>query len=171
MKKTVFLFSALLATTAQAQFNDSAEVVYVDHRYTSVDNRTPVQQCSTVDVPVYKTTTQQGGDDIVSFIVGGAIGSAVGNQISSANGAGAIGAIVGGALANEHQKKHNTRETNEIVGYRQVQKCSTQYQVETTQQYRYSRVIVEYNGNRIKLNRKNPNISVGDYINVDVTVK
>ena len=167
---TLLLSSIVLVSQAEA-FTSTAEVVYVDHRYTETTRQVPIRICETVEVPIYKTTKQSGDDDVISFILGAAIGSAVGNQVSSSNGAGAVGAIVGGALANEHQKKHNGSETTEIVGYKQQERCITEYQTESTQSYRYSRVIVDYNGIQIKLNRKNPNINVGDYINVDVSVK
>ena len=103
-------------------------VTQVVPNYQTVEQRIPREECRLVEVPVTKKL--QGSDDVLSFIVGAAIGSAVGNQVSGDKGAGTVGAIVGGALANEHQKKH--KSTEEIVGYRQINQCSTVYASKST---------------------------------------
>lgn len=137
---------ALVATTASADMTQptmaqSVNGTVQDH-YQTVTRQIPHTErvCTTVEVPVYG----QGGDDIGSFIMGGVIGSAVGNQMSGADGAGAIGAIVGGAIANEHQKKHNGR----VVGYRQEQRCQNQttYSTVTEEVYKYSTMSFIQNG-------------------------
>ena len=101
-------------------------VTQVIPNYKTIEVTHPRQECRIVEVPV--TQRKNGGDNIGSFIIGSLIGSAVGNQVSGADGAGAVGAIVGGAIANEHQKKYNS--TEEIVGYRQINQCSTVYDKE-----------------------------------------
>lgn len=166
---TTFIFSTLIATSATA--GEMARVLHVEHRYSTVKTQHPVTQCTTQQVPIYSTQANKGSDNIGSFIVGGLIGSAVGNHISGAAGAGTIGAIVGGALANEHQKKHNTTQTDQVVGFREIENCRTVYESVEQQKYRFSYVLVEYAGKQFKINRHDQSIKSGDYINVDVTVK
>ena len=50
------------------------------------------------------------------MIIGGPIGSAVGNKLSDNNGAGSAGAVAGALLGRERAKNANAEE---IVGYRQ----------------------------------------------------
>ena len=119
-------FYSALAFSGQAMV--VGKVTQVVPNYQTIEKRIPVEECRLVEVPV--TKKKEGSDDVLTFIVGAAIGSAVGNQVSGESGAGAVGAIVGGALANEHQKKHNSSE--EIVGYRQINQCTTTYNSQTT---------------------------------------
>lgn len=98
-----------------------------------------VTVCEDVRVPV--TKKEKGSDDLVSFIVGAAIGSAVGNQVNSNNGSGTIGAIVGGALANEHQKKQGSEQ---VIGYRTEQVCQQQTQYTKVSQQVYSHSTITF---------------------------
>ena len=75
--------------------------------------------------PTYKTvqtyrdeqrcTTQSGGDELGGAIIGGLIGSAVGNQASSADGAGALGTFLGAIVGAESAKKPKTTCTTHRV--------------------------------------------------------
>ena len=60
------------------------------------------------DVPVYEK--KSGGDDIGGLIVGGLIGSAIGNKLSDSNGAGAAGAVAGALLGREASKNKGNGE-------------------------------------------------------------
>lgn len=121
--------ASFLSSLAYAQrVMVTGTVTQVVPNYQTIEQRVPREECRTVEVPV--TKKKEGSDDVLSFIVGAAIGSAVGNQVSGESGAGAVGAIVGGALANEHQKKHSGSE--EIIGYRQINQCSTVYDSKST---------------------------------------
>ncbi len=78
--------------------------------------------CRTEDVPIYGTA-QSGQSDLGAMIVGGLIGSAIGNKLSSNDGAGAAGTVAGAILGGEHAK--NSAKRGEVVGYRQQNICET----------------------------------------------
>ena len=62
------------------------------------------------------------------MILGGLIGSAVGNKLSDSNGAGSAGAVAGALLGRERAKQ--TAKAGDIVGYRQQEICQTNRIVE-----------------------------------------
>ena len=78
--------------------------------------------CRTEDVPIYGEP-QSGQSDLGAMIVGGLIGSAIGNKLSDNEGAGAAGTVAGAILGREHAK--NSTGKGEIVGYRQQNVCET----------------------------------------------
>ena len=78
--------------------------------------------CRTEDVPIYGES-QSGQSDLGAMIVGGLIGSAIGNKLSNNEGAGAAGTVAGAILGREHAK--NSTGKGEIVGYRQQNVCET----------------------------------------------
>ncbi len=78
--------------------------------------------CRTEDVPIY-SESQSGQSDLGAMIVGGLIGSAIGNKLSDNEGAGAAGTVAGAILGREHAK--NNPGKGEIVGYRQQNVCET----------------------------------------------
>jgi len=112
--------------------------------YKTVTKRLPhnTEVCHVVQVPV--TRSQKGSDDLGSFIIGGLIGSAVGNHISKDNGAGTAGAIIGGAIANERQKE---RGQDIVVGYREEQRCTTQTSYTYTSEEVYSHSVITFTEN------------------------
>ena len=75
--------------------------------------------CRTEDVPVYGQAKSE-SSDLGAMIVGGLIGSAIGNSASDSNGAGAAGAFAGAILGREHAKKNQGQD---VVGYRQQEVC------------------------------------------------
>jgi uncharacterized protein YcfJ len=77
--------------------------------------------CRTQDVPIYGET-KSGESDLGAMIVGGLIGSAIGNKLSDNNGAGAAGTVAGAILGREHAKKS---QKGEIIGYKQQNICET----------------------------------------------
>ena len=92
---------------------------------TSYTRNTPVdeQVCELQNIPVYGTAeAAEPGSDLGAMIIGGLIGSAIGNKTSDEEGAGAAGAVVGAILAREHAQKNQGGE--KIVGYRQEEVCS-----------------------------------------------
>ena len=79
--------------------------------------------CRTEDVPIYGES-ENGQSDLGAMIVGGLIGSAIGNKLSNNDGAGAAGTVAGAILGREHAK--NTTGQGEVIGYRQKNICETQ---------------------------------------------
>ena len=75
--------------------------------------------CRTEEVPIYGES-KSGQSDLGAMIVGGLIGSAIGNKLSDKEGAGAAGTVAGAILGREHAKN-----TGEVVGYRQQNICET----------------------------------------------
>jgi uncharacterized protein YcfJ len=131
MKRFITLCSiiAMFATTAGADtIKLPAQVVESVPLSNQINNTVePITVCKNVEVPIYG----QGQDDAGAFLGGAIIGSIIGNAASNANGAGAVGAILGGAIANEHQKKHHRR----VVGYREERQCTTEYRVVETSRH------------------------------------
>ena len=86
--------------------------------------KTPMDErvCRTEDVPIYGES-KSGQSDLGAMIVGGLIGSAIGNKLSDNEGAGAAGTVAGAILGREHAK--NTNGQGEVVGYRQQNICET----------------------------------------------
>lgn len=91
---------------------------------TSYIRKTPTDQrtCRVEEVPVYGESSG-GSSDLGAMIVGGLLGSAIGNKASDNDGAGAAGAVAGALLGREHAKKN--KQQGEIVGYRQQEICET----------------------------------------------
>ena len=105
--------------------------------------KTPVEEkvCTVEDVPIYEES--KGGDELGSMIIGGLLGSAVGNQISGGDGAGTVGAVTGALIGREHAK--NTKKTGKIVGYRQEETCRIEKRVREER-------VEEITGYRLKIN-------------------
>ena len=76
---------------------------------TSYIRKTPTDErvCQTQDVPVYAEGSGNNDSDLGAMIIGGVIGSAIGNKTSNNDGAGAAGAVVGALLGREHAKKNS----------------------------------------------------------------
>lgn len=123
----------------------------------------PERQCWTEDKPVYRNS--KGDDDIGAFLGGAIIGGILGGAVDGGDGGKALGAILGGALANESQKNKNS--TREYAGTRQEKVCRT-----VTNEYR------EHRGwrTRVKLGNKivtvegNKKYWKGNNVPVQVTI-
>ena len=105
------VFSLLVASTIAAP-TVSAEtrietaigtVTQSDALTTSYIRETPTDQrtCRNEDVPIYGQA-QGESSDLGAMIIGGLIGSAVGNKMSDNVGAGAAGTVAGAILGREH---------------------------------------------------------------------
>ena len=123
-----------VVTLGLSAFNAMAESYTVQGTVTSVQpvykTKTvtdPVQKCWTEEVPVYgqgkNTDSQVFGLDLEGAIIGGAIA----NNTMKGDNTGAMGAIIGGLIGSDMKSKKN----KEITGYRQVQKCATEYNSRT----------------------------------------
>ena len=129
--------AATLATGAVAIVPASAEtrietvlgtVTKSDPIRTSYIRKTPSDEevCETQEVPVYgqvSAGSNNNNSDLGAMIIGGVIGSAIGNKTSDQEGAGAAGAVVGALLGREHAKKKN-QGGQQIIGYRQQEVCN-----------------------------------------------
>jgi uncharacterized protein YcfJ len=99
-------------------------VIQSDAIKSSYIRKTPQDEriCRTQDVPIYGTA-KNGQSDLGAMIVGGLIGSAIGNKLSDKDGAGAAGTVAGAIIGREHAKNN---QQGPIVGYRQENVCEVQ---------------------------------------------
>jgi hypothetical protein len=164
---------APLAATAETRVETViGTVTRTDPIMASYIRKTPSDQriCETQDVPVYAEAGAANNDsDLGAMIIGGVLGSAIGNKASDNEGAGAAGAVVGAILGREHAKK-NKSGGQRVIGYRQQEVCNIrkvmiEETVEEVTGYRHrievdSRIItIESNtpladGERIEITRK-----------------
>ena len=126
---------------------------------TSYIRKTPKDErvCQTQDVPVYGEAAGNNESDLGAMIIGGVIGSAIGNKTSDNEGAGAAGAVVGALLGREHAKK-NQGGGQQIIGYRQQEVCNirTVMTEQTVEEITGYRVHIEVDGKIISLESKRP---------------
>ena len=144
MKK--FLIAGVLATTfaatAQAEsIKVTVPVIDSQANYVSKNIRTPNQECSVVDVPIYGRTGggASAGDVLGGMIIGGLIGK---GATGKDNGA-AAGAVIGGMIAADKNQGQQS-----IVGYRQEQRCKTTYTYEQVDEVRGYTVTYELDGRK-----------------------
>ena len=163
---------AILATSAVASVPTSAEtrietvlgtVTKSDPIRTSYIRKTPSDKkfCETQEVPVYGQASAgsiNNNSDLGAMIIGGVIGSAIGNKTSDQDGAGAAGAVVGALLGREHAKNKNQQGGQQIVGYRQQEVCNIRKVMieETIEEVTGYRTRVEVDNRIITVETKNP---------------
>ena len=99
-------------------------VTKVDTLTSSYVRKTPTneKQCEIKDVPIYAEGKES--NEIGSMLLGGLLGSAIGNKLSDNSGAGSIGAVAGALVGRKKAKDDATN--GEIIGYRQQEVCTTQ---------------------------------------------
>ena len=151
MKRTLIITTAL----ATALFTTSAygQDASVEDKYKVVEKRYPHTEhvCTTVDVPIYGNV---GGGASGADVLGGMIlGGILGKGISVDDKGAAAGAVLGGVFSADKKKKGN----QQIVGYKQEQRCQqhTTYTTERKEVYSHSVVTFWHEGNesRVKFNR------------------
>ena len=125
---SLLVAGTLVAPTASAETRIETAIGTVtqsDALTTSYIRETPTDQrtCRNEDVPIYGQA-QGESSDLGAMIIGGLIGSAVGNKMSDNEGAGAAGTVAGAILGREHAKKN--QKGQKIVGYKQQEVCSVQ---------------------------------------------
>lgn len=81
----------------------------------------PQRVCRVENVPIYAQSGQQ-SDGLGGLIVGGLIGSAVGNGLTSKDGAGTVGAVAGALIGRDIANKNNAAN-QQIVGYQEKNVC------------------------------------------------
>lgn len=136
---------------------------------TSYIRKTPKDErvCQTQDVPVYGEAAGNNESDLGAMIIGGVIGSAIGNKTSDNEGAGAAGAVVGALLGREHAKK-NQGGGQQIIGYRQQEVCNirTVMTEQTVEEITGYRVRIEVDGKIISLESKRPR-NMGERVEIN----
>jgi len=130
--------------------------------------KTPVSErvCKIEDVPIYGQNQNSGEDtELGSMIIGGLIGSAVGNQLTNADGAGTFGAVTGAILGREHNK--NKQKSSNIVGYRQEEVCTIEKSTreERVEEVTGYRLTIDVNDEVVTL-KSSQRYDVGDLINI-----
>jgi len=103
--------------TSVVGYVDSVEVLT-----STYIRKTPAEEkvCEVEEVPIY--AGQQESDGIGGLIIGGLIGSAVGNAASDKDGAGTFGAVTGALIGHDQAKKQSKQ--GKIVGYKQQDVCT-----------------------------------------------
>lgn len=131
-------------------------VTKVDTLTSTYTVKTPKDEriCEIRDVPIY--SEGQKSDELGSMIIGGLLGSAVGNKLSDNNGAGAAGAVAGALLGRSQANKN--AKSGEIVGYRQQERCETKRVIleEVRSKITGYRVQVEADGRILNLETSSP---------------
>ena len=158
--------ATLMAGTVPAAFAETrietviGTVSGADPIRTSYIRKTPKDEriCQTQDVPVYGETAGNNESDLGAMIIGGVIGSAIGNKTSDNEGAGAAGAVVGALLGREHAKNKKQQAGQQIVGYRQQEVCNIRKVMieETIEEVTGYRTRIEVDNRIITVETQNP---------------
>ena len=169
------MFIGMFVVPAFAEtFNVTGTVVSSQPKYVTQTRSIPTQVCNTVQVPVYSqnqnnsifggvgSALQGDADALVGALIGGAIGNKIGKG-GGRDGATALGAIIGGNIATKNA------QGNGIVGYREVNKCNTQYHQESNQVLQGHIITFEYNGMKGTTVRSR-GFNVGDQINLRLRI-
>ena len=173
LQRLTAAIAVTLATGTLAVFPAGAEtrietvlgtVTKSDPIRTSYIRKTPSDEkvCETQEVPVYgqaSAGSNNENSDLGAMIIGGVIGSAIGNKTSDQDGAGAAGAVVGALLGREHAKKKNQQGGGQqIVGYRQQEVCKIRKVMieETIEEVTGYRTRIEVDNRIITVETQNP---------------
>jgi len=99
----------------------------------TVFEKIPYQNCTIQKVPIYGKIQSQ--PDVGAVVGGAVLGGIIGKAVTKKDRGAALGAFVGGALANENQK---TKTTTGIVGYENRQRCQTKFKNSPKEEVVYS---------------------------------
>jgi hypothetical protein len=141
-----------------------------DPMMTSYIRKTPSDEgvCDIQEVPVYGEAKSGGESDLGAMIIGGVLGSAIGNKTSDSEGAGAAGAVVGALLGREHAKNQQKSGSGQVLGYRQQEVCNIrkvmiEENVEKITGYRHR---IEVDGKIITLETSGP-LAQGERVEIN----
>ena len=128
---SVFMFTNIAqADTTQRNVVQSV----VTHHYVTetIEHRISNRVCEEIDIPIYSTKDKTG-----NIIIGSILGGILGKQIGKDDGSTAIGAILGGTIANADAEKNKS-----IVGYKRTTVCedTPTYEIEKRQVYSHSTI-------------------------------
>ncbi len=135
MKKIIGLAMLCAASAASAEVVVGT-VVSSTGNYQTTTRQIPQQVCNVEMVPVYSDRRSkgvtgaivEGGFGSTEGMVGGIVGGVIGSQIGEGRGKDAAtvaGVLIGSQIGNERARE------NDVVGYREVQRCSTRYSTES----------------------------------------
>ena len=121
---------------------DGAEITDF-YKNQTVFEKIPYQNCTIQKVPIYGKIQSQ--PDVGAVVGGAVLGGIIGKAVTKKDRGAALGAFVGGALANENQK---TKTTTGIVGYENRQRCQTKFKNSPKEEvvYSYSTITFAING-------------------------
>ena len=94
MKKILLLFTIIFTTLASFSFSSD---LYHEN-WGVVVKVTPIKETKTLKKPKYRTVCRENnysGQRTANMIIGGLVGSVIGNEIKNKHGAGTIGALFG----------------------------------------------------------------------------
>ena len=145
---TAMLTVASCATAETLTMNVKGTVTSVQPLTRVVSVERPHRSCNTVEVPVYGNVGggASAGDVLGGMIIGGLLGKGVSGNDRGA----AAGAVIGGMVSADKNNQQG------IVGYRQENRCTTEYITELQERNAGYRVTIEVEGNTIQTvtNRK-----------------
>jgi len=168
MKYFLITFSIYILTTTTSISETRIEsligvVTKVDVLKSSYVKKIPQDEriCQIKEIPIYNQ--KQDSSELGNMIVGGLIGSAIGNKLTEKDGGGTFGAVTGAILGREQAKK--TAQSGDIVGYKQQEVCKTQRTIreeiiENITGYRFQ---IEADDKILTLEKSTP-LTVGDRI-------
>ena len=149
------------------QYNVTGVVKSVNPVFQTVSQQIPTQSCNTVDVPVYGNSGSQGssvfGLDLEGAIIGGVIGN---NVTKNVDNGGAVVALLGGMIGSDRK-----RNNQQIVGYRQEQRCSTSYTTQQQQVFSHNDIVVDVEGLTVSARTARQDVQVGSSIPVTMTLQ
>lgn len=150
---------------AQNTYTAQGTVVEVTPVYQNITKQIPTQTCNTVQVPVYGNGGQQGsqvfGLDLEGAIIGGVLGN---NVTKNVENGGTIGALIGGMMGS--QRKQNNQQ---IVGYREEQRCGTTYSTQSEQVVTHKNIVVDAGGYKVQAQTRR-DVQVGDVVTVNIAL-
>ena len=109
----LFSFSTLFAET----YYVTGTVQSIEPVYSSTNVYTPETRCRNVKVPVYGKVVSGNGASGADVLGGMVVGALLGKALTNDNNAAGVGAVMGGVVAAEKQKKVTTK----VVGYNGTQ--------------------------------------------------
>ena len=139
---TALVGVASCATAETIASNVKGTVTEVQSLTRVVSVERPHRSCNTVEVPVYGNVGggASAGDVLGGMIIGGLLGKGVSGNDKGA----AAGAVIGGMISADKKTQQG------IIGYRQENRCTTEYITELQERNAGYRVTIEVEGNTIQ---------------------
>lgn len=166
----IFNTVTLLPTHAETRVDSVlGTVTKVDALTSSYIRKTPTDErnCGFKDVPIYSQASEN--NELGSMLLGGLLGSAIGNKLSDNNGAGSAGAVAGALIGRDRAKKNSN--SGEIIGYRQQEVCTNRRVVleEVVDKISGYQIQIEADDRILSFEYPRP-LSIGDRIEIRKTV-